>query len=180
MNTKKFLKSLFEFFEIAIIGTILFVFIYFLVGQLIEVSGDSMLPNFRDREQLIAEKISLKIGELKHNEVLIIRHPQNDKVYLIKRLIALPGDKIMLSNGSVYLNGTKLEETFLKPKTQTWGGAFMKDGAEYQLEEGEYVFMGDNREESIDSREWGFESKNLIFGRPFFVFWPTSSIRFIR
>lgn len=152
---------------------------YFFVGQLLEVTGDSMYPTFHDKEQIIAEKVSIKVKELERGEILIFEHPNEKGRLLIKRLIGLPGETIKIKNGKVYINGKELNEPYLSDTT-TEGQSFIKDGLEYKIRENTYVMMGDNRLKSTDSREWGFVDKELIVGRGVVVYYPFNRIRLIK
>ena len=180
ISIKSIFKIFFDFLEVVIISSIVFAFVYFFVGQLLRVSGDSMLPTFKDSEQIIAEKISIKFKDLERGEILIFNHPQNNKRLLIKRLIALPGETLILINGKVYINGSELSEPYLQPIIQTFGMKTIKDEVEYKVPEDSYILLGDNREQSADSREFGPVNKSLIVGRAFLVFYPIDSIRGIR
>lgn len=176
---KQPVKILLEFFEIVFICTAVFVVIYLFVGQLFEVTGDSMYPNFHDKEQIIAEKVSVNFKGIKRGEVIIFKHPTEPGRLLIKRVIGLPLENIKMSNGLVYINDTKLNEPYLSANTLTEGKRFLNYNVDYQIPENSYVVMGDNREKSTDSREWGFVPKNLIVGRGILVYYPLNRIRLI-
>lgn len=170
---------LLDFFEILFICTTVFVVVYVFVGQLLEVTGESMLPNFEDKEQIIAEKISVKFKELERGEVIIFRHPQQVDKLLIKRVIGLPGESFKLEGGYVYINGEKLSEDYVKEPAVTESGQVIKGGVEYQVEDDSYIFLGDNREKSTDSRDWGAVTKDLVVGRAVLVYYPLEKIRLI-
>lgn len=152
---------------------------YFFVGQLLEVTGDSMYPTFYDKEQIIAEKLSIKVKDLKRGEILIFEHPFEKGRLLIKRLTGLPGETIRIRGGKVFINNVALEEPYLDNIT-TEGQSFLKEGLEYKIPENAYVMMGDNRIKSTDSREWGFVKKDLIVGRGVLVYYPLNRIRLVR
>jgi signal peptidase I len=172
-------KIFLDFFEITIICTLVFIIMYFFVGQLLEVTGDSMYPTFHDKEQIIAEKISVKVKDLKRGEILIFEHPQEKGRLLIKRLIGLPGETIKIKNGKVYINGSELSESYLASNVTTEGQNYLKEGLDYTVPDDSYVMMGDNRLKSTDSREWGFVSKELIVGRGVIVYYPFNRIRLV-
>ncbi|MFZ2664596.1 MAG: signal peptidase I [Patescibacteria group bacterium] len=175
---KPALRIILDFFEITIICTAVFLIMYFFVGQLLEVTGDSMYPTFYDKEQIIAEKLSVKIKDLKRGEIIIFEHPSEEGRLLIKRLIGLPGETIKIKNGKVFINNTELEEPYLN-NVKTEGQNFLKDDIEYEIPENSYVMMGDNRLKSTDSREWGYVKKDLIVGRGVVVYYPLNRIRLV-
>jgi signal peptidase I len=179
----KFLFSIFkivlDFFEILLIGLSVFFVVYLFIGQLLEVTGDSMYPNFHDKDQVLAEKLSTKFVDVKRGEVIILKHPLEKGRLLIKRVIGLPGEAIRLSNGKVYINDTLLDEPYLAPNTETWQEQALQEGIEYKIPGDSYVVMGDNRTKSTDSREWKFLPKDLIIGRAVLVYYPIHRIKFV-
>ncbi len=165
--------------EIFLIGITVFLLVYILVGQFLEVSGDSMHPYLKDKEQIIAEKLSIKFDPIQRNEVIIFWHPVSKSELLVKRVVALPGETIKIQNGFVYVNGQKLEETYLAPTVVTEGDEFLTEGKDYKVSEDYFIVMGDNRGESTDSRYWGPVHKDAVIGRALAVFYPTDSIRLV-
>ena len=170
---------LLDFFEILFIVVAVFVVVYVFVGQLLEVTGESMLPNFEDKEQIIAEKISVKFRDLERGEIVIFRHPEQRDKLLIKRVVGLSGESFKLDEGYVYINGEKLGEDYIKEKAVTGSGSVIKENVEYKIASDSYIFLGDNREKSTDSRDWGAVSKDLIIGRGVLVYYPVEKIRLI-
>ena len=181
MISKKVIKeAFFNFFQTLFILVSAFLIVYFFIGQLLEVTGNSMYPNFKDKEQLVAEKISIKSKGLKRGDIAILKHPfQKDKL-LIKRVIGLPGEKIKIEGGYVFINGEKLEESYLPENTYTKGGKTLEEGFEYTIRDNSYVVMGDNRGESTDSREWGYVNKDLFVGKGVLIYYPISELRIIK
>jgi len=167
------MKSLFiDLLEYAFIVTLIGVITFLLIGQILIIEGDSMLPNFKDGEQLIAEKVSLKFKDLQRGEVVILKHPIENKL-IIKRIIGLPGETVIISNGKVYVDGVELNEPYLPPDTIT------KGRENYKIEENKYVVLGDNRQRSSDSREWGLVDIKKITGRGFLIYYPAQEMRFV-
>lgn len=136
-----------------------------------------MDPTFRDGEQLIVEKVSVKYKDLERGEVAIFKHPENPAMLLIKRVIGLPGDTILLSDGDILINGEIYMEQYLSDDVQTWGKNHIVDEEELNLGEDEYVLLGDNRENSLDSRSYGPINEENIVGRSFVVYLPLGNIR---
>jgi len=176
---RSFLTILFDFFEIAIISATIFFLVYLFVGQLLEVTGDSMHPTLLDQEQVIAEKVSLKFNTIERGHIVIFKHPEQNDRLLIKRVIGLPFDNIKISNGLIYINGKLFSEPYLQPNTITHANKNMNEGIEYTVPEYSYVLMGDNRAKSSDSRTFGPVREELIVGKAAAVYYPFSSFRVI-
>ncbi len=174
------LKAILESLQIIGIFSLVFLIIYLFVGQLLEVTGDSMYPNFHDKEQIIAEKMSVNVNSLKRGDIVIFKHPFEKDRLLIKRLIGLPEENLALKDGGIYINGEKLNEPYLSADVKTKGQRILEEGPEYKVPKNSYVVMGDNRTESTDSREWGYVKKELIVGKGILVYYPLNRIRFIK
>ncbi len=180
MKDKKLLEVITEYFQIIFIFILVFGVVYFFVGQLFEVTGGSMLPNFHDKEQIIAEKLSVNLMNIERGDVIIFKNPHENNRLLIKRIIGLPEEKIQILEGLVYINGEKLNEDYLTPGTTTKGKRILEEGPEYKIPKDSYVVMGDNRNESNDSREWGYIKTENIVGRTVLVYYPLKNFRFIK
>jgi len=170
-----------EFVQSIVLALSVFVLIYLFVAQPNEVKGNSMLPNFVNGEYLLTDKISYQLGEPKRGDVVVFKAPPSEpcaeeQCEYIKRIIGVPGDKVMVKGGEVYLNGTKLNQSFLPSDFVTEAGDFNSEGDEKTVPQGQYLCFGDNRSHSRDGREFGPIRKELIVGRAFFKYWPPQSI----
>jgi signal peptidase I len=177
---KQFLKIFVEFIELTFIGVGMLLLSYVFVGQLLEVSGESMYPTIKDKEQLLAEKITIKYQNPKRGEIVIISHPTEPGVLLVKRIVGLPGETIMMKDGYVYIDGKVESEAYLPDNTKTFGNLALRDNTEYKIADNTYVVLGDNRGKSTDSRYWGAISKSAIVGHAWLVYYPLSHFRFIK
>ena len=111
-----------DFIELLFISAIVFIVVYFFVGQLLEVSGDSMKPTLIDKERIIAEKLSLKYKDLQRGEIVIFvnpQYPEQDQKLIIKRVIGLPGEIITISDSKVYINDEPIDEPYLAQGMKT-------------------------------------------------------------
>lgn len=174
------IKNLIDLFELIIIGGAIFAFTYIFAGQLLRVTGDSMLPNFHDGEQIVAEKVTVKFENLKRDDVVIFQHPSNPDRLVIKRVIGLPGETIKLQNGDVLIDGQILKEPYLAAESKTLVGNYIKDNTTYTVPADSYIFMGDNRLNSSDSRDWGPINKSLIVGKAFLVYYPFNEFGLVK
>jgi len=173
------LDYLLDITEILIIGSTVFLLVYLFVGQLLEVTGESMSPTLMDREQVLAEKLSTRFKPLQRGEIIIFRHPDQHSRLLIKRVIGLPKENFKLSQGQIFINGALLTEYYLLANTQTTGSKMIIEDQEYSLSNTSYILLGDNREKSSDSRSFGPIREELIVGRAVLVYFPFNHIRLI-
>lgn len=171
----------FDLIQTLVIAGAIFVVIYAFLFRPYQVNGHSMDPNFSDGEYVLTNLITLRFNDLKRGDIIVFNAPppNEDKDY-IKRIIGLPGDRIGIREGQVYLNGQKLDQlSFLASDVYTNGGAFVGEGDEIIVPEGSYFTMGDNRPFSSDSREWGFVTEDKIIGKSLFVYWPVTNMRVV-
>jgi len=172
---------LLEFIQSIVLALSVFVLLYLFVAQPNEVKGSSMYPNFLDKEFLLTDKLSYQFGNPKRGDVVVFKAPASepcaaDECEYIKRVIGTPGDKVMVKQGDIYLNGNLLDQDFLPEKVYSSPGEYMKEGIEVIIPEGQYLCLGDNRPNSRDSREFGTIERKLIVGKAFFKYWPIGSI----
>ncbi len=173
-----------EFVQSIVLALSVFVLLYLFVVQPNEVNGNSMVPNFQNRERILTDKLSYQFGEPKRGDVVVFKAPasepcsENECEY-IKRIIGIPGDRVMVSGGQVYLNGELLKQDFLPADFVTEPGSFCQEGVEMEVPEGNYLVFGDNRSHSRDGREFGPIPRKLILGKVFFRYWPLKTIGLI-
>ena len=161
-----------EIFKVIIISLAIIIPVRYFLIQPFYVKGASMEPNFEDHEYLIIDEITYRFNEPKRGEVVVFRYPVNPSDYFIKRIIGLPGERIKISEGKViifndeYPEGWELPELYIDPDNKNTGNIDEK------ILEGEYYLLGDNRDESLDSRFFGAVSKKFIIGRVLLRGWP--------
>src|SRR6476646_1813842 len=158
-----------ELVEVVVLAVILYFGISFAV-QAVHVEGLSMFATLDDNDYLIANKIDYRLHAPQRGDIIILRPPTDNSKDFIKRIIALPGERILISHGIVYINGHKLDEPYLPEAWTTlnnWGGP---DGM--VVPPNDYFVMGDNRNRSQDSRIFGFIGRDRIDGRAWFRIWP--------
>jgi signal peptidase I len=161
--------------EVIVFAIGVFFFIYLLIMRPHKISGQSMMPNFPDSEYLLTEKVTYYMRDPERGDVVVFTPPVSETDEFIKRVIALPGEKVMVKDGHVYIGGTLLKEPYLKDTLVTASGTFLTEGLEYEVPEGKYIVMGDNRPNSSDSRYWGPITKKAMSGRAWIIYWPVKS-----
>jgi signal peptidase I len=179
------LRKIYEFLidsvQTFLIAAAIFLVIYAFLFRPFEVNGDSMYPNFHDKEYVITNLIGLRFKTPKLGDVVVFKAPPDPDKDYIKRIIGVPGDTVSIKNGDVYLNGKLFDESsFLKPDVKTYEEAFLKEGNTVTVPANEYFVLGDNRPYSSDSREWGFVKKEDLIGESLFVYWPITQMRLIK
>src|SRR3989304_6624731 len=129
-----FLKRLGTFFldflEIIVFAVAIFLFFYLLILQPHKIKGDSMQPNYPDGEYLLTDKVTYRFKEPKRGDVIVFDAPGANGEEFIKRIIGLPGEKISLKDGKVYLNTQQLPEYYLPSSFQTNGSSFLSENEE--------------------------------------------------
>lgn len=155
------------------VGVVL-LFITF-VGQRTVVSGSSMEGNLSDGDNLFVNKLEYKFSDPERFDVIVFPHGEE---YYIKRIIGLPGEKVLIDvNGSIFINGEKLDESYGREVIKD-AGTFSR---EYQLAADEYFVLGDNRNNSLDSRfaEVGPVKADNIIGHAIFRLYPFDKINML-
>lgn len=139
-----------------------------------------MFPTFETGQYLLTDKVTLKRREPMRGDVIVFKSPLDENFDFIKRVLALPGERILIKNGHIYINGQMLDEPYLPSDYRTSGGQFLKEGVEYLVPEASVIAIGDNRSHSSDSRDWGPVPYENIIGRAFFRYWPSDTAGVIK
>jgi signal peptidase I len=173
-HQKSFLR---DTLEIVFLALVLYVVIQYAV-QTVHVLGSSMSLTLHDNDLLIASKISYKIHDPQRGDIIVFKPPNEDSRDFIKRVIALPGDKIRITNSVVYINGQVLHEPYL-PEKWTYNNNWPADGQDKLVPADQYFVMGDNRNHSSDSRSFGFVERDAILGKAEVRIWPLGQVGFL-
>ncbi|HOP65685.1 MAG TPA: signal peptidase I [Bacilli bacterium] len=176
-GVKEFFKDTLAYI-IVIIGTI-FIFVY--VFSFHQTVGNSMAPNLKDGDVAALSKISYKLFSIKRNDVVAIETA--DSSFYVKRIIGLPGEEIHYLDNILYINGEAYSEEFLSDDVETNNFMFSDICSIEKCPDGVipsdmYLVLGDNREDSLDSRDssLGLVSKEDIVGKSLFIIWPLNRI----
>jgi len=177
------LKRLGAFFldiiQVVVFAVAIFLFVYLLIFQPHKIKGASMMPNFPDGEYLLTDKVTYRFNGPERGDVIVFEAPTNNGEEFIKRIIGLPGNKVSIKSGSVFIDGKKLTEPYLSDNIYTSAGRFLEEGAEVLVPEDEFFVLGDNRSHSSDSRAFSFIGKDKITGRAWFIYWPPQKVGII-
>ena len=167
---KAFFWSLFEVIETVAIAVVAVILVRTFIAQPFLVSGSSMEPNFQNGDYLLVDELAFRFREPARGEVVVFKYPLDPKSYYIKRVIGLPGERVVIDGKSVTVyekNGGKqvLKEDYVARMMNM-------DKGDYTVKEGEYFVMGDNRDFSYDSRRWGALPIADMIGLVRFRLWP--------
>lgn len=177
---KELIRRLGSFFldilQTVVLAAAIFVISYLFLFQPHQVIGNSMDPNFADKEYLLSDKVSYRLHLPARGDVIVFKSPPDPEKDYIKRIIGLPGEKIKIQGGKVYINGDLLKENYIPSESFTIPGLFLREGHEVQVPPNSYIALGDNRNHSSDSREWGFVPRDSIIGKAFIRYWPLNEI----
>jgi signal peptidase I len=154
-----------------LVSAFIIVFLY----QPVRVEGTSMLPNLEDHDRLFINKLAFRVGEVEHGDVVVFQYPRDHTKSYIKRVIGLPGDRVAIREGQVFLNGKALDESYVPAR-------FGDDRSlpEMTIPDNQFFVMGDHRSISSDSREFGPVDRELIYGKASFVYWPMDQAGIVR
>ncbi|MDD3048522.1 MAG: signal peptidase I [Bacilli bacterium] len=162
----EFLKDALKY--IVIIAIIILLRIFVLTTT--EITGPSMEPNLYEKNIVLVDQLTKNFNGLNRFNVVVIKRSTS---YVVKRIIGLPGEKIKYKDNNLYINGEILKDTDkLMGITSNFN--------EITIPENEYYVMGDNREDSTDSRVFGTITKKSIVGEPFLTVWPLNKIKIVK
>lgn len=159
----KWTRFALDMLETLVLAVVLFVIIN-TVSARVRVDGISMRPTLEDGEFVLVSKLSYVLGEVKRGDIIVFHFPLNPDEELIKRVIGLPGDRVTVREGRVYVNGQMLHEPYIAQSP-------LYDG-EWVVGEDALFVLGDNRNNSNDSKDWGLLPAKEVVGKAVLIYWP--------
>ncbi len=152
----------------AVISLGVSVFVIVFLYQPVKVEGTSMMPGLVDQERIFINKYAYRLGPIERGDVVVFRYPGDSSKNYIKRIVGVPGDRIEIVRGAVMVNGTQLEEPYVPSEFRD-----QRSMSEITMSANSYFVLGDHRNLSSDSRDFGMVEQDAIFGKAVFVYWPT-------
>ena len=151
------------------------IFIITFLYQPVRVEGTSMLPRLEDSDRLFINKFVYRFTAIERGDVVVFRYPRDPEKSYIKRVIALPGDRLRIDQVTVWVNGKRVSEPYVPEEYRD-----NESMAETIIPADNYFMMGDHRCISWDSRKFGPVERSLIYGKAVFVLWPARDAGAVR
>jgi signal peptidase I len=152
-----------------LVALVIAIFIVVFVVQPVKVEGTSMQPQLVDQERIFVNRFIYQLKDISRGDVIVFRYPKDPKKSFIKRVLAVPGDEVEIKDGRVFLNGRRVYEPYVNPEFVD-----SRSFPDMVVPPGHYFVLGDHRNSSNDSRNWGFVSQELVYGKAFFSYWPVT------
>ena len=154
-----------------IVSALIIVFLY----QPVKVEGTSMLPGLTDQERIFINKFVYHLEPISRGDIVVFRYPRDTAKSYIKRVIAVPGDRVRIDDGRVYVNGRRIREVYVPDD-------FRDDRSygETVVPANNYFLLGDHRSSSSDSRDFGPVERSYIYGKAVFVYWPMEKLGMLK
>jgi signal peptidase I len=189
-------SSLIELVTIVALALGLFLLIQGFLVKPFRIPSESMVPTLSVGQRVLVDRVSFRFGDPERGDVVVFKPPlgadedrcgvarpedspcprptpQRSDTNFIKRVVGLPGDRLKVLEGRVYINGRRLDEPYIRPDAEC---GICNEPREIEIPRGHYFMMGDNRGESADSREWGPVPKDWMIGQAFATYWPPGRI----
>jgi signal peptidase I len=159
------------------ISVILAVLVILFLYQPVKVEGTSMMPALVDQERIFINKFVYRfgIGNIERGDMVVFWFPMDPTKSYIKRVIGIPGDTIEVDDGTVVVNGQRLEETYVTEEFRD-----RQSMSAFKVQPDEYFVLGDHRSSSNDSRSWGTVPRRYIYGKAVFVYWPLEKMGLLK
>lgn len=142
-------------------------FVVIFLYQPVKVEGTSMLPGLEDQERIFVNRFVYRLEPISRGDIIVFRYPKDTTKSYIKRVIGVAGDRIHIVDGLVYVNGEPLSEDYVPQQYADW-----RSVPELTVPQGSFFMMGDHRNMSSDSRDFGPVAQKFVVGKAVFGYWP--------
>jgi len=182
--TREVVEFIWETAKVVLIALVIIIPVRYYLVQPFFVKGSSMIPNFRDKEYILVDKLSYRIGRPERGDVVVFRYPDNPQEYFIKRIIGLPGERVVVGSNKITVFNDRYPDGYVMPENDLY---LPKENPTYpkgsqttwDIPEDSYFVMGDNREHSSDSRVFGPVARSYFAGRAWIRLWPLNMIEMV-
>ena len=168
-------SAAFLWFRDLLVSAAASVFIILFLYQPVRVEGTSMLPRLEDRDRLFINKFVYHFAGIERGDVVVFHYPRDPEKSYIKRVIALPGDRIRIDRGRVFVNDVALREPYVPQQYRD-----ERSMPELTVPTESYFVLGDHRNVASDSRDFGPVDRSLIYGKAVFIYWPAHDVGVVR
>lgn len=163
-----------EITESIVIAVLLAVLIRLFILEPFYIPSGSMEPTLKEGDRIIVSKLNYHFQDPARGDVVVFKYPRDQKRNFVKRLIATGGETVALKSSRLYINGQAVPEDYLP------AGLRFNDYGPREVPQDNYLMLGDNRNNSDDSRVWGFLPRDLMIGKAVLIYWPLDRIRIIK
>jgi len=180
-RTKKPKSAFREYTEAIIIALVLALVIRTFVVQAFKIPSGSMLPTLQIGDHILVNKFIYRFQSPHRGDIIVFKYPRDEGRDFIKRVIGVPGDKLMIREKQVFINDRPLSEPYVihtDPEIQEAPYSPRDFYGPLIIPPGKYFMMGDNRDHSMDSRFWGLLDQDKIRGKAFLIYWSWDGERF--
>ena len=150
-------------------------FIIIFLYQPVKVEGTSMMPSLEDQERIFVNKFVYRLGAIERGDIVVFRYPRDPSTSFIKRVIGVAGDRVRIEEGQLFLNDRPIEEDYVPQEY-----ADRRSFQEIKVPSGTYFVLGDHRNMSKDSRDFGPVPQASIYGKAVFGYWPMEKMGRLR
>ncbi len=158
-----------------VISVLISAFIIIFLYQPVKVEGTSMMPGLDDQERIFINKFVYRLEPIQRGDIIVFRYPRDPSKSYIKRVIGMPGDRVRIDDGQVFVNGLRLREPYVPEEFED-----LRSYPETTVPLGSYYVLGDHRSMSNDSRDFGCVSQQFVSGKAVFVYWPVDKLGTVR
>jgi signal peptidase I len=161
-----------DFAKTLVIAFLLAQLVMVSVAQAFQVEQYSMEPTLLPHDRVLVNKFIYRVREPQRGDVIVLHYPRDPSRNYIKRIVALPGDRVEIRNGHLYINNNSVQEVYIN-------GQPSGDYGPEAVPDGSYFVLGDNRNNSEDSRAFGFLKRSQVVGRAVLIYWPPQRMRLL-
>ena len=154
-----------------LVSCVIAAFIIIFLYQPVKVEGTSMMPGLVDQERIFVNKFLYHLGPIDRGDIVVFHYPRDTSKSFIKRVIAVGGDNVRIDNGIVYVNGEPLPEPYVPAQYDDF-----RSYPRFVVPPHAYFVLGDHRNLSNDSRDFGTVDEQYIYGKAVFVYWPITRV----
>ncbi len=176
-NKRSLVGALLHWARDLVFSVVLAVIVILFLYQPVKVEGTSMMPTLDDQERIFINKFvyRLHFGKIDRGDTVVFWFPGDPTKSYIKRVIAVPGDRVEVDRGAVIVNGQPLVESYVPEEYRDQSSMTFRT-----VPQDEYFVLGDHRSSSNDSRAWGMVPRRYIYGKAVFIYWPLEKMGLLR
>jgi signal peptidase I len=170
------LRAILHWLRDLMLSVVIAVMVILFLYQPDKVEGTSMMPALVDQERIFINKfIYHSLGSIGRGDMVVFWYPRDPSKSYIKRVIGIPGDRVVIDRGTVIVNGVPLREAYVPPEYHD-----QQSMMAMVVQPDEYFVLGDHRSSSNDSRAWGTVPRHYIYGKAVFVYWPLDKLGLLK